>query len=553
MELARSLVDRGEMDAALRHLDRAAALDPDKALVYDCRALVHAHLNNLEQAVADADHSLQLNPKGADAYFNRGLANAVMGLDNLAEADFTAAIESAPWAALAHADRGILRASEGRHEEAIADYEQALRVEPSLAELHQLRAESEEAEGQPTGARTEAEVPSSVSRRTPDGVRTLIARAFISREADAYDRDIYEYSAVLDASPGDVEARTMRWLSYANRGTDPGLAIADLDVVLSDITDPQARKAYYRHRARLNETANDFEAAIADLDAAIILAGTLDPDPEFNDDTIVLRRACLLVLMGRCEQAVQSLPPELDDRNADMRYLRAAAHVGCGNAAAARADIDRATEIDAGIWSAAAEWGPSTALAALLNGRNLLTGRSTQAEVAEWWVNTYARPGTTIPSSYRLRTASGGDGPASPGAPGDAPETVDALVYRVAVYLLLGEQEERALSLLDQAALLEPDNVAVLMTRMRLNADLHRYDQSLSDAEAIIALRPHTAAVYVERASVRKRRGDALDAILVDLDRAVELSPGDATVRRAHDLMLEVRPLGPVTTSRANW
>jgi tetratricopeptide (TPR) repeat protein len=163
----------------------------------------------------------------------------------------------------------------------------------------------------------------------------------------------------------------------------------------------------------------------------------------------------------------------------------------------------------------------------------------------------------------------GGDAPDPAATTADAAETVDDLLYWARVYLMLSGAEEPALAVLDQAARLEPDNVAVLMLRMRVKAKLRRYEQSMNDADVLVALRPNAASSYVERAAVRlvqgktdvqrakgrpidretdtrrdatarRLRADALDAVWVDLDRAIELSPGDSTVRRACTLMLVV-------------
>ena len=90
---------------------------------------------------------------------------------------------------------------------------------------------------------------------------------------------------------------------------------------------------------------------------------------------------------------------------------------------------------------------------------------------------------------------------------------------------MMGEQGERALSLLDQAVQLEPDGFAVLAGRMMVSDELGRYDQSVADADAIIALCPEAAEIHAHRAAARVRRGDPLDAILADLDRAIEAEP----------------------------
>ena len=50
------------MEAALADYNRALQLDPEYALAYYGRALVHEALGNQEQAFADYDQAIQLEP-----------------------------------------------------------------------------------------------------------------------------------------------------------------------------------------------------------------------------------------------------------------------------------------------------------------------------------------------------------------------------------------------------------------------------------------------------------------------------------------------------------
>jgi len=115
---------------------------------------------------------------------------------------------------------------------------------------------------------------------------------------------------------------------------------------------------------------------------------------------------------------------------------------------------------------------------------------------------------------------------------------VDGLVYRAAVYLILGDNVERALAILNRAHDLEPGEPGVLIIRMRVNGELGRYEESLRDCDAAIALAPDLHGLHAKRALLALLRGDALESVLRDLDEAMELFPCDESLLRQRATLL---------------
>jgi tetratricopeptide (TPR) repeat protein len=265
-------------------------------------------------------------------------------------------------------------------------------------------------------------------------------------------------------------------------------------MALAQMTDPAQRKRAYQCRAAAHARANQLEAAMCDCEAGL----ALDPD----DPALGRFRARLLVLLGRCEAAVQSLTSALELHRGDLDslYLRAAAYAGCGNVAAARQDIVRACGLEAAR---------RTADAGSCRPR---VGHDLQAQMAVMWATLIARPGQRI-TAY---------GTAPPAEGEDTTGLAAALLNRAAVYLMLGQNEQRALSDLDEAARLEPTCTAVLMTRALVNAVLDRYDAAFKDAATAISGEPEDPDDDFIRAVARALRGDDLTAVLSYLDGAIE-------------------------------
>lgn len=62
----------GDNDRALQNYDQAIALDPNYAIAYVNRAVVHAQQGNYDRAIRDLDQAIALDPNDGLAYVNRG-------------------------------------------------------------------------------------------------------------------------------------------------------------------------------------------------------------------------------------------------------------------------------------------------------------------------------------------------------------------------------------------------------------------------------------------------------------------------------------------------
>lgn len=84
VETARSLYRAGRFDEALRAIDSATQLHPDRAELWNNRGSVLAAMNLLEEARMSFDRALSLKPNFVNALGNR--ANALLALGRFEEA-----------------------------------------------------------------------------------------------------------------------------------------------------------------------------------------------------------------------------------------------------------------------------------------------------------------------------------------------------------------------------------------------------------------------------------------------------------------------------------
>lgn len=116
--------------------EKKTAQDPRDAEAYYQRALSLIDEGQLQAAVEEFDRAIDLDPQHGQAFLQRGLALRKQGEIEKAVEDFTQAIEtlsdSADKAA-AHYNRSIAYSSQGRMEKAYADIDQATALNPQLA------------------------------------------------------------------------------------------------------------------------------------------------------------------------------------------------------------------------------------------------------------------------------------------------------------------------------------------------------------------------------------------------------------------------------------
>jgi tetratricopeptide (TPR) repeat protein len=136
-----------------------------------------------------------------------------------------------------------------------------------------------------------------------------------------------------------------------------------------------------------------------------------------------------------------------------------------------------------------------------------------------------------------------------PSAGGEVTAQAGVLAQAAQAWLLAGETGA-AVSALDRALSLAPDDARLYVDRAEAHAASGRWPAAVDDLDHAIALDPTLADAYAFRGSAH-RKLNRLDEARADLDRALELAPGhpEALMERGMVRALDGDPAG----ARADW
>ena len=140
-DLGALLEAAGDLDGALRALDKAIECDNVFAEAYANRATVLAHKGEFERALADHNKAIALKPQLAKCYVDRGATYLNLGRYDRAIADFSTALEINPFIYQSLHNRGVAWArGKGEHESAVQDFTRAIEINPTFDAAYSNRA-----------------------------------------------------------------------------------------------------------------------------------------------------------------------------------------------------------------------------------------------------------------------------------------------------------------------------------------------------------------------------------------------------------------------------
>lgn len=126
----------GDLDAALRHYDKALVIRPDYAEVHNNRGNTLNRMGRSRDAIASFHAAIKANPTYGEAHNNLGSALHGAGQLEQAIASYAKALELKPDYAEAHNNLGNALTDDGKPEEALASFDRALQHNPGLAEAY---------------------------------------------------------------------------------------------------------------------------------------------------------------------------------------------------------------------------------------------------------------------------------------------------------------------------------------------------------------------------------------------------------------------------------
>lgn len=133
--------------SALESIDKAIKLEPKIAGLYINRAFIRYNLQDWDGAMDDYDYALSLEPYNKTALFNRGMLNAQANANDRAFEDFSAVIAVEPENHLAHYNRAMVRARKNDFSGAIEDINAVLEIYPGFPAGYLIRSDFERALG----------------------------------------------------------------------------------------------------------------------------------------------------------------------------------------------------------------------------------------------------------------------------------------------------------------------------------------------------------------------------------------------------------------------
>jgi len=131
-----ALLDKGQVDDAIRQYHEAIRLTPNDYLAYDNLGVALLRKGQVDEAIRQLKEALRLEPDDADAHYHLGNALAKKGQIDQAISQYKEALRLKPDDAGTHNNLGNALAKRGQIDQAISQYEAALRLKPDDADAH---------------------------------------------------------------------------------------------------------------------------------------------------------------------------------------------------------------------------------------------------------------------------------------------------------------------------------------------------------------------------------------------------------------------------------
>ena len=134
--LAVAFSKRGQADKAITQLLETIRLEPDHRMAHYNLGLVLSQKGQIDEAIRQYHEAIRLRPNDADIYNDLGLALGQKGQIDKAIRCFQDALRVKPDYVGAHINLGVALSQNGQIAEAICEYQEALRLKPEDASVH---------------------------------------------------------------------------------------------------------------------------------------------------------------------------------------------------------------------------------------------------------------------------------------------------------------------------------------------------------------------------------------------------------------------------------
>jgi tetratricopeptide (TPR) repeat protein len=131
-----SLLNRGRVDEAVEHFQKALALQPESAAFHASLGYAYCQAGRVDESIIQFQKALEIQPDSAEVHNGLGFSLFQMGRVNEAITHFQRALAIDPDFAKAHNNLGYILFQMGRMNEAITHFQTALEINPNYAEAH---------------------------------------------------------------------------------------------------------------------------------------------------------------------------------------------------------------------------------------------------------------------------------------------------------------------------------------------------------------------------------------------------------------------------------
>ncbi len=125
INLALDLMEKGKMNEAVDHYNKAISIIPYYEVIYYDRGIAYYHLGQKQRALEDFKEAIRLKPDYAAAFYNMGIVYLGLGKYQNAIENYTETILINPGYAYAYNDRALAYLNQGHNKDGCSDAQKA--------------------------------------------------------------------------------------------------------------------------------------------------------------------------------------------------------------------------------------------------------------------------------------------------------------------------------------------------------------------------------------------------------------------------------------------
>jgi tetratricopeptide (TPR) repeat protein len=269
--LGDALLQRGDVDGAITHLQKALQFKPDNARAHYNFGNALFEKGDVDEAITHYQEALQFKPDFAEAHNNLG--NALFQKGNMGEAitHLQQALQFKPDFAEAHNNLGNILLQRGKTDDAIAHFQRAIAIQPDYAAAHYNLGTALFQKGQMDEAIVQFQRALAIQ---PDYAKALNNLGNVLFQKGQLDEAIIQFQKALAIQPGFVEAQNgiahIAWVLATS--PDPSVRNGTKAVELAQQTDrlsgdknpvmPATLAAAYAETGRFPEAITTVQRAL---------------------------------------------------------------------------------------------------------------------------------------------------------------------------------------------------------------------------------------------------------------------------------------------------